>query len=138
MVERAHTAGWWPAVTEPIRRAGERIADWFAPRTDASASEASYQINVELPGVAPDDIEVAVQDGTIIIKGAKRFENAERGDTYFFSEREYGVFQRSFRLPPDARPQDITADFRNGVLSITVPKAVAATEESRKVPIRVS
>jgi HSP20 family protein len=138
MVERSHTAGWWPTVYEPIKRAGEKIADWFAPRSDASASDASYRINMELPGVTADDIEVSVQDGTVIVSGEKRFANEEQGENYFFSEREYGAFQRSFRLPPDAKVGDIGADFRNGVLTVTIPKSTPQAEESRKVTIRTS
>lgn len=136
MVERSHTAGWLPSVYEPLKRAGEKIADWFAPRSDASVSSASYQISMELPGVTVEDIDIAMQDGTMIVRGEKRFENEERGDNYFFSEREYGAFQRSFRLPADAKVEDIAADFRNGVLTITIPKIVAPAAEQRKIPIR--
>ena len=138
MVERSHTAGWWPSVYEPIKRASDKIADWFAPRSDALMADANYQINLELPGVAADDIDISVQDGTILVHGEKRTDNEEQGENYFFSEREYGAFQRSFRLPADAKPNDIVADFRNGVLTITIPKIAAQTPDSRKIEIRTS
>jgi HSP20 family protein len=138
MVERSHTGGWWPSVYEPIRRASEKIADWFAPKSDALASDAGYHINMELPGVSADDINISVQDGVVNVRGEKRFENEEQGENYFFSEREYGAFQRSFRLPADAKSSDVVADFRNGVLTITIPKLATPAADSRKVDIRTS
>ena len=138
MVERSHTAGWWPSVYEPIKRASDKIADWFAPRSDALMADANYQINLELPGVAADDIDISVQDGTILVHGEKRIDNVEQGENYFFSEREYGAFQRSFRLPVDAKPSDIVADYRNGVLTITIPKMTAKAADSRKINIRTT
>jgi HSP20 family protein len=135
MVERSHTAGWLP---ESLKQAGEKIAGWFAPRSDASVSVESYQINMELPGVDAGDIDIAMQDGTMIVRGEKRFENEERSDNYFFSEREYGAFQRSFRLPADAKLDAIEAGFRNGVLTITIPKLAAASGETRKISIKTS
>jgi HSP20 family protein len=138
MVERSHTAGWLPSVYEPIKKAGEKIAEWFAPRSDASVSLECYSINLELPGVEAKDIDISMQNGTMIVRGEKRFESEEEGQNYFFSEREYGAFQRSFRLPPDARAEDIAADFRNGVLRITIPKLVAPASDLRKITIRTS
>ncbi|WP_081625057.1 Hsp20/alpha crystallin family protein [Hyphomicrobium denitrificans] len=58
------------------------------------------------------------------------------GKNYFFSEREYGVFQRVFRIPPDARPEAVEADFRNGVLSIRIPKARTDAGPLRNIEIR--
>jgi HSP20 family protein len=138
MVERSHTAGWLPSVYEPLKRAGEKIADWIAPRSEASVSTASYQINMELPGVAAEDIDISMQDGTMVVRGEKRLAKEEKGENFYFSEREYGTFQRSFRLPADAKVDDIAADFRNGVLTVTIPKIVAPPPEMRKVPIRSS
>ena len=136
MVEKAHTAGWWPHIYEPLRGLGAKIADWFAPRSEASAGEASYDIAIELPGVESGDIDVSVQDGHLTIKGEKRFEREETGRTYFFTEREYGAFERSFRLPADARTDDITADFKNGVLTVKVPKAGPPPDRSRRIEVR--
>src|SRR6476619_4278955 len=122
MVERSHTAGWLPQAYAPLRRLGEKVAEWFAPKADAAMAEDSYEISVELPGVAPTDIDVMVQDGSLTIQGEKRFDHEEAGRSYFFSEREFGAFQRSFRLPPDAAADRIDAAFRNGVLSVRIPK----------------
>jgi HSP20 family protein len=126
----------WPAVTGPIKEAGERTAGWFAPRSDASVSAESYQIMMELPGCSVDDIDIAIHDGAMVVSGEKRFESAEEGESYFFSEREYGAFQRSFRLPADAQSDAVIADFRNGILKITIPKITAGVRDQRKVAIR--
>ena len=137
MVEKAHTAGgnWWPGLMEPLRAAGERIADFFAPSADAAATGDCYEINVELPGVKTDDIDITVDEGMLTVRGEKRFEREEKGKTYFFSERAWGAFERSFRLPPDAEAESISADFKDGVLAIRIPKSGPAKESARKVPI---
>lgn len=136
MVEKSHTAGWWTNLYEPFRGIGQRIADWFAPRSEASAVQDCYEISLELPGVNAEDIEVSVEDGQLTVNGEKHFEREEKGRTYFFSEREYGAFQRSFRLPPDARPDNVTADFTNGVLVLKVPKAGLPKDRTKRIEIR--
>jgi len=136
MVEKSHTAGLWPHLYAPIKGIGEKIADWFAPRSEASAVQDCYEITLELPGVEADDIDVSMDDGHLTVKGEKRFEREEKGRTYFFSEREYGAFQRSFRLPADARVEDITADFKNGVLVLMVPKAGPPKGRTKRIQIR--
>ena len=136
MVEKTHTAGWWPQLYEPLRNIGQRVADWFAPRSDASASEEAYEINVELPGVQPDDVEVSVDDNTLVVRGEKRFNREESGKTYFFSEREYGAFQRTFRLPPDADSESIDAAFADGVLTLKVAKLKAKQPAARTIKVK--
>lgn len=138
MVEKSHTAGWWPNLYEPLRGIGEKIADWFAPRSEASVVQDCYEISLELPGVKAEDIDVSVEGGQLTVKGEKRFAREEKGRTYFFSEREYGAFQRSFRLPPDAQADDVAADFTNGVLVVKVPKAGPPKERTKKIEIRSS
>lgn len=96
MVERSQTAGWLPSLYEPIKKAGQKIANWFAPRADASVTPEAYEITMELPGVSAEDIDVAVQDGNIVVTGEKRFEQEETAKNYFFSEREYGRVSARF------------------------------------------
>ena len=135
MVERTQTGGWMPSIYEPIRTVGKKVADWFAPRSDASAMTAAYVITMELPGVDPENVEIAVQDAALVVTGEKQSEQEETTKNYFFSEREYGMFQRAFRIPPDADADSIDATFRQGVLTIRLPKLRVAGE-GRKVPIR--
>ena len=112
MVERSQTAGWLPSLYEPIKKAGQKIANWFAPRADASVTPEAYEITMELPGLRDaEDIDVAVQDGNIVVTGEKRFEQEETGKNYFFSEREYSAFQRVFGIPADGEQDAIDARF---------------------------
>ena len=122
MVEKSHTSGLWPSLTDPLRSLGTRIADWVAPASEASANGHSYAITVELPGVEDADIDLSARDGEVTLKGEKKTEREEKGETWFFSERQYGAFTRSFRLPPDADDTKVSADLKNGVLKISVPK----------------
>lgn len=136
MVEKSHTAGWWPDLYEPLRNIGQRVADWFAPRSDASALEDYYEINVELPGVKTEDVDVSIEDNSLVVRGEKRFEHEETGRTYFFSEREYGAFQRTFRLPPDVDSDKIDAEFRDGILRLKIAKRASSQVAGRKIDVR--
>jgi HSP20 family protein len=136
MVEKSHTAGWWPDLYQPLRNIGQRVADWFAPRSDASALEDYYEINVELPGVKTEDVDVSVEDNSLTVRGEKRYEREETGRTYFFSEREYGAFQRTFRLPPDADGEKIDAEFSDGILRLKVAKRTPLKSEGRRIEVR--
>ena len=79
---------------------------------------------------------MSVHNGHLTIKGEKRFQREETGRTYFFSERENGAFERSFRLPADTRGDKITADFKDGVLTVKVLKVGTPPEESKRIKVR--
>lgn len=136
MVEKTHTSGGWPSVFEPFRTMGQHIADWFAPASEAAADEASYRVVVELPGVRDTDIDVSVHDGVLTVKGEKRSNREETGETWFFSERQYGSFSRSFRLPPDADEGKVSADLKDGVLTVTVAKATPSSPKAQRIEVR--
>lgn len=140
MVEKAHTAGtgmagWYPSILGPLQGIGQHIAEIFSPNSDAAALEAHYEINLELPGVALEDVKIDLHDNSLMVHGEKRSERKEEGRTYFFSERTYGAFQRTFRLPPDADSDGITASFKDGILNIRVPKQGATREAARRISI---
>ncbi len=121
---------------EPLRNIGQRVADWVAPRSDASALEDYYEINVELPGVKTDDVDVSLHDNSLMVRGEKRSEREEAGRTYFFSEREYGAFQQTFRLPPDADSDKIDAEFSDGILRLKIAKRTSSQTAGRTIPVR--
>lgn len=135
MVEKTHTAGFWPSLFDPFREFGQRISDWVAPRAEASADDAAYEVTIELPGVPADGISVECTDGALTVKGEKKAERREEGKDYFFTEREYGSFQRSFRLPPDADQGGVEASFADGVLKLRIPKKKQAAPAARKIEI---
>lgn len=137
MVEKSHTAGSLPNVLyEPLRNLGQKVADWFAPRSEASTVADCYEIKVELPGVKAEEIDVTVQDDSLTVRGEKKFEREEAGRDFFFTEREYGAFQRTFRLPPDAETHGVDAEFADGVLNLRVPKKKAAQASVKKIEVR--
>ena len=141
MVEKSHTAagndpGWWPTVSAPLRNLGQKLADFFAPHADAAQTQDAYEINIELPGVKTADIHVSIHEGTLTVSGEKRFEREEKGRSYFFSEREYGAFMRSFRLPVDVQQDKVEASFNDGVLSIRAPKAGQAPVTARRIDVK--
>ncbi|WP_372615104.1 Hsp20/alpha crystallin family protein [Aquicoccus sp.] len=136
MVEKSHTAGLWPSVYEPLRNFGSKVADWLAPASDASANDNAYHITMELPGVEDKDIDISVNSGVVSVKGEKSATKEEKGDTWFFSERQYGAFSRSFRLPEDADGERIEANLKDGVLSISVPRKSPQATEAKKVSIK--
>lgn len=136
MVEKTHTSGFWPSLYDPLRQVGQRVAEWLAPASEAATSEDAYRIAVELPGVEEKDIDLSVDNGVVTLKGEKRSEREERGERWYFSERQYGSFSRSFRLPPDADTDKVDAHLKDGVLTVTVPKTAPEKPESAKVQIR--
>ncbi|HSR55292.1 MAG TPA: Hsp20/alpha crystallin family protein [Alphaproteobacteria bacterium] len=141
MVEKGHIgsdlmSGFWPRLPGEIQSIARRVANYFAPESDACATQDTYEINIELPGVSQDDIDVAVHDNVLLVKGEKKYQHEEKGKTYFFSERAYGAFQRSFRLPPDSAADKIQASFKDGVLTIHVPKTGPQKEEAQKIKVR--
>jgi HSP20 family protein len=136
MVEKSHTSGFWPSLYDPFRALGAKVADWFAPAAEASSDAGAYTIRMEVPGVAEGDIDLSVHDGVVTVKGEKRTTREEKGETWYFSEREYGSFSRSFRLPPDADEAGVKADLADGVLTVVVPKLEPeAAKGARKIAI---
>ncbi len=136
MVEKTYGSGLWPQMFEPFRQFGAKVADWLTPASEASAGEDTYTITIELPGVEEKDIELTVNDDMVTVKGEKRTSREEKGDTWFFSERQYGAFARSFRLPADADTDRIEADLKDGVLTITVPKSGPKEAAAKTIKIR--
>jgi len=135
MVEKTHASGWLPNLYEPLRNLGARISDWFAPASEAGARRDSYTITLELPGVDSDAVEIAVNDTTLTISGEKTAHREEKGATWYFSERQYGAFSRSFRLPPDADADAIRAEMKDGVLEISIPKLTPSEPARRTIAI---
>ena len=94
----------------------------WAPRTDLSETEDAYLINLDLPGLTKEDVEISFHDGTLIISGERQHEETEEDRTFVRVERSYGRFYRAFTLPQTADTENIEATFGDGVLNIRVPK----------------
>lgn len=127
MVESNQSGSLWPQFTTPLRNLGNRIADWLSPASDASSDADAYRISVELPGVSEKDITLTADAGVLSITGEKTATREDKGETWYFTERQYGAFRRSFRLPADADDAKVEAHMKNGVLEITVPRKSSDT-----------
>ncbi|MFQ5624622.1 MAG: Hsp20/alpha crystallin family protein [Paracoccaceae bacterium] len=136
MLDKPFSTGWMPDLYEPFRSVTSKIADWFAPAAEASDSRQAYEVALELPGVAEKDIEVSLHDGVLTGKGEKRSEQEEKGRSFYFSERSYGAFQRSFRLPADAREDTVMAEMEDGVLKISIEKETPRVSETKRISIK--
>ena len=134
MVEKTET-GLWPSLYDPFRTWATRMNEFLSPASDAKLADGQYHITIELPGVEEKDMELTVHDRVVQVKGEKRTEHEEKGDTWYFSERQYGSFSRSFRLPPDADETQVGADLKDGVLTVTVPKSEPSAKSAKKVSI---
>ena len=135
MVEKTPLGSFWPSLYEPLRQMGGKLSDWLAPASEASSSDDAYVISMELPGVAQEDIHLTVENGPISVKGEKKVEREEKGDTWYFSERQFGSFQRSFRVPADADKAAVSAALKEGVLTITLPRRAPSSQGGKRVKI---
>ncbi len=106
----------------PTRGREGRSGVW-APAVDIKENADSFIVTAELPGMSKDEINVEVENGTLTIKGERRFEKKEEGENYHFIERSYGSFYRSFGLPKNVSADSISAEYKDGVLHINLPKA---------------
>jgi HSP20 family protein len=103
------------------------------PSTDIEETDKQYRITAELPGLEERDVEVLLQDGLLTIRGEKKVESENRNRTY--SERFYGRFERQIPLALDVDDGAVSATFKNGVLTVIVPKSARAVERSKRIPI---
>ncbi len=105
------------------------------PRVDLSATDQEYLLTVEIPGVSEKDVTVDISANTMTIRGEKKQEKEEKEKNYYRIERSYGSFQRVLSLPEDVDQAGIKASFKNGVLSIAMPRLSLPKSESKQIPI---
>jgi HSP20 family protein len=106
-----------------------------APAVDVVEQDKAYEITAELPGLDESNVDVKFADGVLTIKGEKKEEKEERKKDQYLSERRYGSFQRAFRVPDGVDVDNIAASFKNGVLTVTLPKTAQAAQSEKKIPI---
>lgn len=105
------------------------------PQLNIAENKNAYTITVDVPGVEEKEIELTVQEGTLIVRGEKQMEKEDQNNQYHRVERSYGSFQRVLSLPSDADEDKIEAKFKNGVLTITLTKNTTMTSSGRKIAI---
>jgi HSP20 family protein len=129
-----HTFGFRQTPSaHPLRPFGLSAVSLFGlPPADMKETADAHVLAVELPGLTREDIDLTIDGDALVVCGHKAEETADASATYRVSERRYGRFERSFPLPPDVDRKGIAAQFKDGVLKITLPKnAAAATPRSR-------
>jgi len=120
-------------LSRPIEGLSERA---WAPRVDIIEKEDSWIFKAELPEVNIDEISLTVEEGVLSIKGERKLEEEVKEGNYTRFERQYGTFERRFSLPSGIDPDTITADYRNGVLTLNVPKMEEAKPKSIRIDVK--
>jgi HSP20 family protein len=109
------------------------IAAGFWPQVDVTETDKEIKVSADIPGVEPKDIDVSVEDGMLTIKGEKKYEREEKEKGQYRIERSYGSFERAIELP--AEVDESKAEFKKGVLRLTLPKRPGAQSRRKKIPI---
>jgi len=119
------------------RPRGEWLATFLDyPAMDIYEADGNVKVNVPLPGVKPDEVEVTITGNTLMIKGERKSKEEVKDDRYYRREMHYGTFTRSVVLPETADAAKPQAVFENGVLTITFPQVAAI--EAKRVEVKVA
>ncbi len=127
-----------PSVFE---RVFDQVSDWTewgggftSPNVDIIENVDSFIIKAELPGITKEDISIDLKDSTLTISGEKKTEKTDESKTYHKTEISYGKFSRSFQIPLDIAVDKIEAKFKDGILTLTLPKG----EEEKPKQIEIN
>ncbi|HAL31042.1 MAG TPA: hypothetical protein DCP20_10100 [Coriobacteriia bacterium] len=113
---------------------GESVA-WM-PKVDVKRKDDDIVVRAELPGIDPADVDVEVTDGVLTIRGERKLEEKQEGEDWLVCESCYGSFERSLTIPEGVDPASISADYKDGILMVHVPKALeAARPKTTKIEI---
>lgn len=124
------------ATPPPERPAEVAAATEWSPAVDISEDAREYLIKAELPEVKKEDVHVTAEVGTLTIMGERRFAPEQKGRKYHLVERAYGNFGRSFALPADASPGKVSAEFKDGVLTVHLVKT--AKPRHQQIAVKIS
>lgn len=120
----------WPTVAPYLTE----TVGW-TPVVDLMDAGEEYLLTAEIPGVKPEDVELEFVDGVLTLRGTKKAEYEVKEKKYHLFERGYGVFERAFRLPPSIEAEAIKAEFKDGIVTIKIPKANAALAKKIEIAI---
>jgi HSP20 family protein len=109
---------------------------YWTPAVDIAELENEYVVKVELPGVSKDDVKITLESNVLTIRGEKKQEKEAKDGNYHRVERSYGSFQRSFTLPTTVKNDKIDAVYKDGILTITLPKAEEAKPKQIEVKVK--
>ena len=131
MIRRPLPATAWPddfqrIVSQFFADAETPLSGAFAPALDVEETEDNFTLHVEVPGVKPDDVDVSIEESVLTIAGSRNFYEDKTTEGFRRVERSFGTFRRSVRLPDRVDPDAVTAEYKDGLLTVTVPKAESA------------
>ena len=113
--------------------------EWsVAPAMDLVEKADAYEITAELPGIDEKNVDIKLANNVLTIKGEKKEEKEEKEKDYYLSERRYGSFQRSFRLPEGVNADKIDASFTKGILTVKLPKTAEAQKAEKKITVKAA
>jgi HSP20 family protein len=110
------------------------VFDW-APAVNISETETAYLVRADLPEVKKEDVKVSCDGGVLTLEGERKHEKREENERYHRVESSFGKFARRFTLPEDAQAESIDASFKDGALTVTIPKAAPKSPKSRVIQI---
>jgi HSP20 family protein len=110
------------------------VAQW-SPLADITEDEKEYLIRAELPDMKKEEVRLTVENAVLKISGERKFEKEEKGKKYHRVERAYGSFVRSFTLPEDADGSRVSADFKDGMLQVHLPKSQKAKPKTIEIKV---
>lgn len=113
---------------------GGEVKEWFSPQINVVEADKGYEVSLDLPGMKADDFNIEFKDGQFWVTGERKADEEVSGKTYHRVERRYGQFRRMVSLPVDVLADKIEASYKDGVLSISVPKAPTALP--RKISVK--
>jgi HSP20 family protein len=123
------------ALDRPGAGEGDGFGD-FMPAIDVQETDAEYLVKADLPAIKREEVKVALENGTLVIEGERKQEKEEKGKKFHRVERSYGRFVRRMLVPSGIDQQKVEAEFKDGVLSVHLPKAAEA--KPRTVDIKVA
>jgi len=119
----------------PVTGEGEVSTRTWAPPVDIYENGDNLVLKAELPGFNPDDVEIRVEDNTLYLKGERKFEKDVKEQSYHRVERSYGTFTRTFSLPNSIDADKVAANYKDGVLTLTMPKKEEAKPKTIKINV---
>ena len=151
----ASTPDMWQSFRTEMDRLFDRFAGWnmwpsgrmfdgngdgsaLTPVVDITENDTAYEVTAELPGMTEKEIELLLSGEILTLKGEKRYEREQNDKNFHLSERSYGTFQRSFAVPDGVDRDKVSANFGNGVLTVTLPKTAKAMEQQKKIEVKAA
>jgi HSP20 family protein len=123
-----------PSATSGEKKEALAVAEW-SPLVDITEDEKEYVVKAEIPEMKKEDIKLNVHNDLLTITGERKYEKEEKGKKYHRVERAYGSFLRSFTLPEDADGSKVSAEYKDGLLKVHIPKSEKVKSKTTEVKI---